>query len=83
MFFEIQNLKFPNLKFNLSWIIAYILIWNVNFDEKCEPFVVIKKSMRPFWDKWNQLNKITCLKKLKLHQISSKTVYEIIHIKLY
>ena len=47
------NLKFPNLKFNLSWIIAYILIWNVNFDEKCEPFVVIKKPMRPFWDKWN------------------------------
>ena len=49
-------------------------------------FFAVKKSMRPFWNKWNQLNKMHALIPLEtriIPKMSSKTVCESIHIKTH
>ena len=55
-----MDLKFPNLKFNLSCIITYILIYilNVNFAIKYEPFVELSGQWDYFGTNENSSKKL-------------------------
>ena len=58
----------------------------MNFHKKCEPFVVIKKSMGVILGQMKLAEQgymLEFLKNLKLHEISFNIVYGSISIKIY